>query len=284
MDERIELFLQGKMSKLEADEFREQLNSDDTLRERAITMAILLKSMKRAGIERDQEFINEIYDSKIDSYLKGNMDKDEVSEFKLLLERNEELRNRTISKAIFLKTLKKVGKEKDQEIIEKIKKKKKTSLKKSFNLFTSYTSAIAAGICILFCIDYQIAKYNTHSLGEKYLAYAPTFEAYGQYRGAIDVTEVESELGQIFEKVKSKEETEENIVQLSKLYNQAKSKSLNKYSNYVDYIGYYLAISYLQNNEKDMAEDVLSELLANNPDFEDAGKLLSEIKKVKGIW
>lgn len=292
MDERIDLFLKGKMSKKEADEFREQLNNDDKLRERAITMAILLKSMKRAGAERDQEFINEIYDSKIDSYLKGKMSKDEVSEFKQLLERNEELRNRTISKAIFLKTLKKVGKEKDQEIIEKIKESKiaaatapaAPTTPSRFTLFIRYTTAVAACICVLFYIDFQIAKNNIQTLSTDYLAYAPTFEGDGQFKGATDLSDVENELESIFEKIKLKKDIEENILALTELYNKSKSKTLNKYTNYIDYIGYYLAISHLQNNDKDMAINVLSELLVNNPDFEEANKLLNEIKKVKGLW
>ena len=88
----------------------------------------------------------------------------------------------------------------------------------------------------------------------------------------------------IFEKVKSNKDIEDNILDLTVLYNKSKSKTLNQYTNYIDYIGYYLAISHLQNNDKEMAINVLSELLAYNPDFEEAKKLLNEIKKVKGIW
>jgi predicted secreted protein len=220
------------------------------------------------------------------------MNQDEISEFKLQLERNEELRNRTVSKAIFLKTLKKVGKEKDQEIIEKIKGSKiaaatapaAPTTPSRFTLFIRYTTAVAACICVLFYIDFQIAKNNIQTLGTEYLAYAPTFEGDGQFKGATDLGDIENELEQIFEKVKSKKDIEDNILKLTEMYNKSMSKTLNQYTNYIDYIGYYLAISHLQNNDKDMAINVLSELLVNSPDFEKANKLLNEIKKIKGLW
>lgn len=284
MDERIDLFLQGKMSKIEADEFREQLKNDDTLRDRAITMAILLKSMKKAGAERDQEFINEIYDSRIDSYLKGKMNQDEISEFKLQLERNEELRNRTVSKAIFLKTLKKVGKEKDQEVINDLKKTVHKESNNSVSLFIRYTIAIAACICILFSVDYHLAKNETITLGTEYLAYAPTLDTDDQYRGSLDDRNINLELDSIFTNVRSSKDIKNNIQKLTSLCGIAKSEIVNDYTDYLDYIGYYLAISYLQNNERNKAEEVLSDLLEYSPNFREAKKLLDRIKEVKGLW
>ncbi|MBR5716463.1 MAG: hypothetical protein IKX59_07735 [Bacteroidales bacterium] len=58
MDERIALFLRSRMSEAEADAFRAEMKDNPKLRERAITMARLIKQMQIVGEERQQRVVD----------------------------------------------------------------------------------------------------------------------------------------------------------------------------------------------------------------------------------
>ena len=58
MDERIALFLRGQMSEADADAFRAEMKENPKLRERAITMARLIKQMQIVGEERQQRIVD----------------------------------------------------------------------------------------------------------------------------------------------------------------------------------------------------------------------------------
>ncbi len=58
MDERIDQFLRGQMSKTDADAFRAEMKENTSLRERAITMARLIKQMQTVGEERRQRVVD----------------------------------------------------------------------------------------------------------------------------------------------------------------------------------------------------------------------------------
>jgi len=58
MDERIAQFLRGQMSQTDADSFRAEMKENQKLRERAITMARLIKQMQIVGEEQKQRVID----------------------------------------------------------------------------------------------------------------------------------------------------------------------------------------------------------------------------------
>lgn len=58
MDERIAQFLRGQMSQADADAFRAEMKENPKLRERAVTMARLIKQMKAVGEERQQRVMD----------------------------------------------------------------------------------------------------------------------------------------------------------------------------------------------------------------------------------
>ncbi len=59
MDERIERFLRGKMTKEEEARFREELKTNAELREHARAISALLKGIQAKGRQHDQEIISE---------------------------------------------------------------------------------------------------------------------------------------------------------------------------------------------------------------------------------
>lgn len=57
MDERIESFLQGKMSPTEEADFKQELKRNPELRNQALTMASLIKGIKKEAAEKDRGII-----------------------------------------------------------------------------------------------------------------------------------------------------------------------------------------------------------------------------------
>lgn len=60
IDERIELFLKGKMNPTEAESFKLELKDNKGLRNRAKVVALMVKAMKESSSKQDERIINEI--------------------------------------------------------------------------------------------------------------------------------------------------------------------------------------------------------------------------------
>lgn len=60
IDERIELFLKGKMNPTEAESFKSELKDNKELRNRAKVVALMVKAMKESSSKQDERIINEI--------------------------------------------------------------------------------------------------------------------------------------------------------------------------------------------------------------------------------
>ena len=56
------------------------------------------------------------------------------------------------------------------------------------------------------------------------------------------------------------EKLDETITRLSVLWQTAKQDTYNDYTDYTPYIGWYLAIAYLEDYDKDKAKDILAEM------------------------
>lgn len=220
IDERIELFLRGKMNAAEADVFRKKLQEDKEVRDRAIAISVLVQSMKNVTSAHDKSVINSIYSKR------------------------------------FIKPIISI-------------------------------MAIAACLCIIFCItQHQMLKNNTYSLATEYISYAPELSLTDNVRGGDEQEQqkIEEHLLSLFNSVKVQKNRSENIKELSDLFKESLSEKVNYYTDYTDYIGYYLAISYLQDNDRDNAIITLKDVLKNNPEFAQAKELLDKITKIKGLW
>lgn len=225
-------------------------------------------------------------DARIETFLKGKMSPSEATAFKTELKSDKALRERAITMAMLIKAMKKVGTEEDKNIIQEIITNKSAVPKhKSISLFMRIAVA-AAIVGTVFIVDYQLAKTNTQTLASEYLAYAPQLlPIEGELRGAnTNERNIEAQLIPLFENVKKELADDENIKHLSELYLLASSDKLNDYSDYMDIIGYYLAIAYMQNNDKEKAKQLLSKLAIDNPDNAEINNLLKSLSTIKGIW
>lgn len=198
-DERISLFLQGKMTSDEEESFIDELKKNDDLRERAIIQARLVKGMKQV----DEEI-----------------------------------------KVAFRQT--------DEKTLRNIAISESGNKKHAVRWF-----AVAASIIFIIFVGFKSYDYyHTISLGKEY---ANTFPTSTIIRGESDV-DVESELTVLFNNIAVCKDLDKTTSRLSILWELSKQETYNDYTDYSPYIGWNLAIGYLEKYEKSKAKDILEEM------------------------
>ena len=246
-DERISRFLQGLMDASEEATFLDELKSNNELRQRASAQARMIKGMKQA----DEELIC------VFKRIKNTDIKQIENE---LYTRKQSTKVAIISggKAALLD-------EEDDGLCEPIK----LPSIKNFNKFIA-----AASIIIIFFVGFMSYDYYaTTSLGKEY---ANTFPMTSIVRGNSNES-VESELTTLFENVVNDKDLDQTISRLLVLWHTAKQDTYNEYTDYAPYIGWHLAIAYLEDYKKDRAMDILEEMEQMYPE----GTAIGD--KVRGI-
>ena len=227
-DERISHFLQGLMNVSEEAAFLEELKSNKELRQRASAQARLIKGMKQT----DEELVN--------AFKRTN--KSYIEHLK------KELEYRDQGKSVAIATVSK-------NILDEDEDESPTTNTSSILSIRKFIAA--ASIILIFFISYKSYDYfDTINLGKEY---ANTFPITTILRGEANES-IENELVTLFENVTNDENLNATIIRLSVLWKTAKQDIYNDYTDYAPYIGWYLAIAYLEDYDKDKARNVLKEM------------------------
>ena len=198
-------------------------------------------------------------DERISRYMQGKMNTDEESAFMEELKNNEELRNLAIAQARLVKGMKQVDeelkdafREADEQAIRSIANETVGGKKKSARWF-----AIAASVIIIVFVGFKSYDYyDTTSLGREY---ANTFPTSTIIRGEANA-DVDTELTMLFNNVAEGKDLDNTTSRLSTLWEQSKQDTYNDYTDYAPYIGWNLAIGYLEDYDKEKAKAVLEEM------------------------
>ena len=198
-------------------------------------------------------------DERISRYMQGKMNADEESAFMEELNSNEDLRNQAIAQARLVKGMKQVDEElkdafrqSDEQTIRRIANKAVGNKKHSARWL-----AIAASIVFVVFVGFKSYDYyDTTSLGREY---ANTFPTSTVIRGEAN-TDVDTELTMLFNNVAEGKDLDNTTSRLKTLWEMSKQDTYNDYTNYSPYIGWNLAIGYLENYEKTKAKEILMEL------------------------
>ena len=229
-DDRISRFLQGLMDTNEEAAFLDELKSNKELRQRASTQARLVKGMKQA----DEELICAFKRIK-------KTDINQIEKELYTRKQNRKVAIITGGKAAILD-------EEDDGMREPIK----LPSIKNVNKFIA-----VASIILIFFVGYMSYDYYaTTSLGKEY---ANTFPMTSIVRGDSNES-VEGELITLFENVANDNDLNQTISRLLVLWQIAKQNTYNEYTDYAPYIGWHLAIAYLEDYKKDRALDILKEM------------------------
>ena len=211
------------------------------------------------NILQEKDLLN---DERISRFLQGKMKADEEATFMEEMKNNDDLRNQAIVQARLVKGMKQVDEElkdafrqADEQTIKRIAKETfETSVGKKSS---ARWLAIAASIVFIVFVGFKSYDYyDTTSLGKEY---ANTFPTKSIIRGESSA-EVETELATLFDNVAKCNDLDNTTSRLATLWELSKQETYNDYTDYAPYIGWNLAIGYLENYEKAKAKDVLMEM------------------------
>lgn len=201
-------------------------------------------------------------DERISRFLQGKMKADEEATFMEEMKNNDDLRNQAIAQARLVKGMKQVDEElkeafrqTDEQTIQRIARDaSETSVAKKSS---ARWLAIAASVVFIVFVGFKSYDYyDTTSLGKEY---ANTFPTTSIIRGETN-TDVETELSTLFNNVAECKDLDATTSRLATLWELSKQDTYNDYTDYAPYIGWNLAIGYLENYEKTKAKDVLNEM------------------------
>lgn len=195
---------------------------------------------------------------KVDLFLKGEFTEEECSLFESELYANTELRSMSESSALMVQEMHSIGKAQDKEIVDTIKRQSGMSrIRTSGSLGGWKIVAIAACMVGLIWGGYRYYDYSyVTGLGKEYSSALPFEEV---VRGDSNLN-VNEELSLLFDNIINNSDVRPTISRLEELWMVSRGDYYNEYTEYEPYIGWYLAIGYLLDNNKAAAVPILIEL------------------------
>ena len=187
----------------------------------------------------------------------------EETKFLADMESNEQLKQDAIAQARLVKGMAQVDYELIQELKNTPKAKLTSSLRPPRIIFRKPVTwlSVAASVLVLLFAGYKgYDYYDTTRLGMKY---ATAFPMETLVRGDTD-SNVDKELQTLFENVVERKDLSTTTKRLSELWEISNQETYNDYTDYAAYIGWYLAIGYLEDYEKDKALCVLHTMLEDD--------------------
>ena len=320
----IELYLSDMMSQEEEVDFMDKLVSDADLRTNMLAQAFLVKAIqkihnadnkalnaaKQTTVSDVKSLFKELQDEDddrlIDSYLIGNLSKEEMKSFEERLKSDKDFKER-VSAVSFLSKGIKERQERDAKAIEDAKKISREDVISTIMaiekrgqrpaaaaipaaassgwiipLWVKRIASAAAVILIVTGIGFDY--HNSVVLrdnAEQGVLFAESNMPVDNFRG--DGEDVAKDLRVLFENVRKKENLSLTIVKLEDYYSHAIDEDVHVEDDYVDQISFALASAYIYDGQKSKAKEVLSHILNDpeaSPDVkEKAKRLLDSIKK-----
>ena len=228
---------------------------------------------EKENIIQDKDLAN---DERISRFMQGLMEADEEAAFQIELKNNEELRNQAIAQARLVKGMKQV----DEELKGLFRQTDEQTIRNIANRVTARKNrstrwlAIAASIVFIVFVGFKSYDYyDTTNLGKEYANAFPTSSI---VRGESNV-DVESELKVLFENVAQNRDLDNTTSRLKTLWELSKQETYNDYTDYCPYIGWNLAIGYLENYEKAKAKEILKEMKQVYPEGTALGDKIREV-------
>ena len=227
----------------------------------------------KENIIQEKDLVN---DERISRFMQGLMEADEEDAFQIELKNNEELRNQAIAQARLVKGMKQV----DEELKEMFQRTDEQTIRNIANRVTARKNrstrwlAIAASVVFIVFVGFKSYDYyDTTNLGKEYANAFPTSSI---VRGELN-TDVESELKALFDNVAQNRDLDNTTSRLKTLWELSKQETYNDYTDYCPYIGWNLAIGYLENYEKAKAKEILKEMKQVYPEGTALGDKIREV-------
>ena len=244
-DDRIEAYLRGEMTEEEERRFLQELESNPLLKEKAVAIAHLIKGMKAVGAEQDQA-IRQAFLASSEHSAKHAAKKAIEDEWRAKHTNTEPVKAMT----------------KEAPIVSR-------------RTLVRWLS-VAASLILIVWLGYGYFDYrHTTGLGDEY---GNQIDRGTVVRGAESATDAEKKLEALFADVKSGENLESAIHELSLCWELSTMETYNDYTNNSADIGWHLAIAHLKDNDKKAARQVLDKLISIS---EDGSAMKEKAKELK---
>ena len=232
--------------------------------------------------------IIEDFDMRLELFLKNKMTEEEGKAFLSELQSDPELRVRAQTMAAAIKNMKELKYEYGQRVASKIECLSEREYRKIAKLpqkasIISLHSFVRMGIaaCFVGIISFGAYRYylynETIALGNSYYSEVPTELV---VRGTDNVSQ---QLSQLFTNVKNNKDLDNTILDLEDKFSLAISDEFNEYINYMNDIGWNLAIAYLKDGDREKAVKTLELLISHSESdviIEKCKKLIAEINQL----
>ena len=272
IDDRIARYLRGEMPQDEANEFLHDLKNREDMKdvlEQALATAYLAKAVKEVGEQQDAGIIAALkgIDTEAATEVANNASekrKHRVDRFAACLSFGTEAATVACPS---------IDTEAATEVANNASEKRKHRIVKF-----AYALAAAASIAIIATVGYnQYERHQVIALGKEYaLTLSPFAEEY--HRG--DTFTAGEEINALTANVRNQENLEQTIDRLSRLWALSKSDTYNDYTDFAPEIGWTLAIAHLENNDKNAAISVLTQITALYPETAICYKANELLKKL----
>ena len=225
------------------------------------------------NIVQEKDLLN---DERISRFMQGMMESEEETAFMEELKNNTDLRDQAIAQARLVKGMKQV----DEELKDAFRETDEQTIRSIANETVGRKNrsihwlAIAASIVFIVFVGFKSYDYyDTTSLGREY---ANTFPTSTIIRGETNA-DVDTELTILFNNVAEGKDLDNTTSRLATLWELSKQDTYNDYTDYAPYIGWNLAIGYLENYEKADAKAVLEEMVEMYPEGTSVGDKIVEL-------
>ena len=272
IDDRIARYLRGEIPQDEANEFLHDLKNREDMKdvlEQALATAYLAKAVKEVGEQQDAGIIAALkgIDTEAATEVANNASekrKHRVDRFAACLSFGTEAATVACPS---------IDTEAATEVANNASEKRKHRIIKF-----AYALAAAASIAIIATVGYnQYERHQVIALGKEYaLTLSPFAEEY--HRG--DTSTAGEEINALTANVRNQENLEQTIDRLSRLWALSKSDTYNDYTDFAPEIGWTLAIAHLENNDKNAAISVLTQITALYPETAICHKANELLKKL----
>ena len=220
---------------------------------------------------------NSIYNEQIDRFLKGKMSTEEEQQFKKEIGQNPELKQQVREHLYLIRGIKQVKSQEEQKIIQKEQHEQKvTPLRRNWIKITSIAASIAF-IMVLSGIEGSRLYYRHEIRQYAYNASVGVMSDFAaSSRGTID-EETKVHLTDLFTNAQEGKDLAETIDELSRLYVLTKDEFVDIEDDYAYQIGWFLAVSYINDGDYEKALEIINNIESEYPDNEDIKSIQKQL-------
>ena len=211
---------------------------------------------------------NNIYNEQIDRFLKGQMSTEEEQQFKTEIGQNPKLKQQVREHLYLIRGIKQVKSQEEKSLIQNNQHAQKIiPLRRNWIRITSIAASIAV-IMVLTGIEGSRLYYQ-HEIRQ--FAYNTSVGVMTDFaaasRGTID-EETKAHLTDLFTNAQEGKDLPETISELSQLYVLTKDEFVDIEDDYAYQIGWFLAVSYINDGDYEKALDIINDLESEYPNNE----------------